>query len=80
MPSAALTPRSELRRFAVQQPIDAAYEIARLQEHLAELWKALDGVRPITPHVAGCEQPDDPSCARCVLDSELARLAEAFNG
>ena len=57
---------------------DTANLVGWLLREVRDHRDALESVRPLTPHVRGCDEPDDPHCARCVLDSELARLTEAL--
>lgn len=48
----------------------------------ATLREAAEGFEQIagcTPHVRGCDEPDDPHCARCIADSEAARAREALD-
>ncbi len=51
----------------------------RYHRELLDVQTALATVAPLTPHVMGCDEPDDPHCGRCVMDSEIARITEALS-
>ncbi len=57
------------------------------RQEIQRLRDALDGTREdlamldaIVSHRQRCDEPDDPGCERCVVDSALARLREALAG
>ena len=74
---ADLTLASATARSLVTQVDELSDTLGEMQERLNGLRESLDIIASSTPHNQGCDEPDDPGCARCVADAALAADNEA---
>lgn len=64
------------KQFALDQINARDAALTETQQELVEARHDFANIADVTPHVQGCDYPDDPTCAACIAKSAVARADE----